>query len=260
MTGKVLRKIIQIDEDKCDGCGQCAEACHEGAIRIIEGKAKLVSDSYCDGLGDCIGECPMGAISFIEREAEPYDEEAVRKNIEAKKTGETLPCGCPGSMARSLKDPSRAEPKASGDCACTSRQIDVSGAVSSELSNWPVQLRLVPENAPYLEGADILLAADCAAAASPDFHARFVRGRVLLMGCPKLDDADYYREKLARIIKVNRTPSILVVRMEVPCCGGLVRLAEAAVDEAKVPLAFRHVTLDVRGNIIEDESVRYRFQ
>jgi Fe-S-cluster-containing hydrogenase component 2 len=260
MPEKVLRKVIQIDEDKCDGCGQCAEACHEGAIRMIDGKAKLVSDSYCDGLGDCIGECPRGAISFVEREAEPYDEEAVKRNMEAKKAKETLPCGCPGTMTRSLKDPSRVEPKPSGGCACPSGQIDARAAASSELSTWPVQLRLVPENAPYLKGADILLAADCTAAASPDFHANFVRGRVLLMGCPKLDDADYYREKLARIIRANETPSILVLRMEVPCCGGLLRLAEAAVDEAKVPLALRHVTLDLRGNIIEDERVRYRFQ
>lgn len=259
MTGKILRKIIQIDEDKCDGCGQCAAACHEGAIQIIDDKAKLVSDSYCDGLGDCIGECPRGAISFVEREAEPYDEEAVKQNMKAGKAEEILPCGCPGSMARSLKETPESELKFPGVCGCPSQQHSPGAAVFSELSTWPVQLRLVPDNAPYLEGADILLVADCAAAASPDFHSRFVRGRVLLMGCPKLDDADYYREKLARIIRVNKTPSILVVRMEVPCCGGLVRLAEAAVDEAKVPLAFRYVTLDVRGNIIEEESVRYRF-
>lgn len=259
MPEKIMRKIIQIDEEKCNGCGQCAETCHEGAVRIIEGKAKLVSDSYCDGLGDCIGECPMGAISFIERDAEPYDEEAVKQNMKASKAGEILPCGCPGTMARSLKETTEVEPKLSGDCGCPSQQKSTVTSGSSQLSTWPVQLRLVPENAPYLEGADILLSADCAAAASPDFHARFVRGRVLLMGCPKLDDADYYREKLARIIKVNKTPSILVVRMEVPCCGGLARLAEAAVDEAKVPLTLRHVTLDVRGKIIEEDSVRYRF-
>ncbi|MDT8284785.1 MAG: 4Fe-4S binding protein [Thermovirgaceae bacterium] len=260
MSGKIMRKVIQINEEKCDGCGQCAEACHEGAISMIDGKAKLVSDSYCDGLGDCIGECPRGAISFVEREAEPYDEEAVRRNMEARKTVEPLPCGCPGSMARSLKAMPEEKDKPSAECACSGKNIPEAPAGSSELSNWPIQLSLVPENAPYLKGADILLAADCTAAACPDFHARFVRGRVLLMGCPKLDDADHYREKLARIIRMNGTPSMMVVRMEVPCCGGLVRLAEAAVDEAKVPLTLSQATLDVRGNTIAEESVRYRFQ
>ena len=255
MAEKVFRRVIRIDEDKCDGCGQCVEACHEGAIQIIEGKAKLVSDSYCDGLGDCIGECPRDAISFVEREAEPYDEEAVKRNMGSKEEQETLPCGCPGTMARSLKgildahcdDSSRPQPRSTE-------------AATSELANWPVQLRLVPENAPYLKGADILLAADCSAAASPDFHGRFVRGRVLLMGCPKLDDADYYREKLARIIRVNEPPSITVVRMEVPCCGGLARLAEAAIDEARVDVKLRTVILDARGKLVEDETVKFRFQ
>lgn len=255
MPEKVMRKIIQIDKDKCDGCGQCADACHEGAIRIIDGKARLVSDSYCDGLGDCIGECPLGAISFVEREAMPYDEEAVKRNMDAKKQGAPLPCGCPGTMARSLRD------EQGSDCESSCQvQFTPTGPAHSELSNWPVQLRLVPENAPYLKGADILLSSDCSAAASPDFHNRFVRGRVLLMGCPKLDDPDYYREKLARMIRVNEPPSITVVRMEVPCCGGLVRLAEAAVEEAKVSVTLRSVTLDVRGGIIEDQSVKYRFQ
>lgn len=256
MTEKIMRKVIRIDEVKCDGCGQCATACHEGAIKVIGGKAKLVSDSYCDGLGDCIGECPRGAISFIEREAEPYDEETVKRNIEAKKAGDDLPCGCPGTMARSLKN----VPASVSESSCSSTPVSAPDAVSSELSNWPVQLRLVPENAPYLKGADILLAADCTAAACPDFHTRFVRGRVLLLGCPKLDDADYYREKLARIIRANGIPSLMVVKMEVPCCGGLLRLAEAAVDEAGVPLTLQHATLDVRGNTIEQDSVKYRFK
>ncbi len=255
MPEKVIRKIIQIDENKCDGCGQCAEACHEGAIRIIDGKARLVSDSYCDGLGDCIGECPLDAISFVEREADPYDEEAVKRNMKAPKREETLPCGCPGTMARSLEKPSASTCESS-----CQPQVKKEASVASELSNWPVQLRLVPENAPYLKGADILLTADCSAAASPDFHERFVRGRVLLMGCPKLDDADYYREKLARIIRVNEPSSITVVRMEVPCCGGLARLAEAAIDEARVALKLRTVVLDVRGDLVEDETVKFRFQ
>ena len=255
MAEKVFRRVIQIDEDKCDGCGQWAEACHEGAIQIIEGKAKLVSDSYCDGLGDCIGECPQEAISFIEREAEPYDEEAVKENMGSKKEQETLPCGCPGTMARSL------EGILETHCDASSKpQLRSEEAVSSELANWPVQLRLVPENAPYLKGADILLAADCSAAASPDFHGRFVRGRILLMGCPKLDDADYYREKLARIIRVNDSPSITVVRMEVPCCGGLAQLAEGAIDEARVDVELRTVILDARGKLVEDETVKFRFQ
>lgn len=257
MTEKVMRKVIRIDREKCDGCGQCATACHEGAIKVIDGKAKLVSDSYCDGLGDCIGECPLGAISFVDREADPYDGEAVKRNMEGCSSGEPLPCGCPGTMARYLKN----TPPSPYVCSCSPASVQGSeSSVSSELSNWPVQLRLVPEDAPYLRGAEILLAADCVAASCPNFHSRFVRGRVLLMGCPKLDDADYYMEKLARIIRANGTPALMVVKMEVPCCGGLLRLAEAAVDKAGVPLMLEHATLDTRGDVIEEASIRYRFR
>jgi len=246
---KVMRKIIKIDEDKCDGCGLCAQACHEGAIQIIDGKAKLTSESYCDGLGDCIGECPRGAISFEEREAEPYDEEAVLKN-KAQKAFSTLPCGCPGTAVRDLKDSKSEKP---------AHRTEQNTASRSELANWPIQLMLVPVNAPYLKEANLLIAADCAAAASYNFHDTFVKGNTLLLGCPKLDDAGYYAEKLAQIIETNSPPHIHVMIMEVPCCGGLRSLVERAIEAAKKTLTLRVTKLSVHGEILEDEKTKYVF-
>ncbi|HCL80571.1 MAG TPA: hypothetical protein DIC53_11470, partial [Synergistaceae bacterium] len=206
----VLRKIITIDEEKCDGCGQCATACHEGAIAIVDGKAKLVSDIYCDGLGDCIGECPQGAITFEEREAAPYDEEAVRRRQMELKGEASLPCGCPGTAARALR----------GTSPCHAEEDREShGEPAPTLPNWPIQLQLVPESAPYLKGAELVVAADCTAFAFPEFHRTFLTGdkAVCLIGCPKLDDAQRYVEKLTRIIRENEIDHITVVRMEVPC-------------------------------------------
>ncbi len=248
---KITRQIIKIDENKCDGCGLCAEACHEGAIRIIDGKARLISESYCDGLGDCIGECPQGAITFETREAASYDEEAVKQN-QASGTNETLPCGCPGTATRSLKQQDESTP------CCEAPEVSAA-PTKSTLSNWPIQLRLVPVNAPYLKGADILLAADCTAASIPDFHSKYLNGKILLMGCPKLDDAEAYRKKLADMIRANGFRSIHVVIMEVPCCGGLSRLAENAAEDAGLTLDLKKTVVDVRGKAIKEETLRYRF-
>ncbi len=248
LMGKTKRQIIRIDEDKCDGCGLCAEACHEGAIRIIDGKARLISESYCDGLGDCIGECPRGAISFETREADSYDEEAVeRKQVQQG----SLPCGCPGTVLRSLA-------QEENDFSDEAAVAPVEPALSM-LSNWPIQLRLVPANAPYLKGADVLLAADCTAASIPDFHGRFLKCKVLLMGCPKLDDAEAYRKKLTDMVRANGIKSLHVVIMEVPCCGGLARLAEGAVEEARKSIDLKKTVVGIRGNVLEEETLRYRF-
>jgi NAD-dependent dihydropyrimidine dehydrogenase PreA subunit len=287
--GKNVRRIIEIDESKCDGCGLCADACHEGAIRIVDGKARLVSDSYCDGLGDCIGECPRGAITFVEREAAPYDEEAVRRHLAARTSdgketeplsgsvvsGETLPCGCPGTAVRGLRSTPGERGKGCPGTAARSlaqrgeplqeehRTADEAPrSAVSELANWPVQLKLVPVNAPYLQGAHLVMAADCTAFAHPDFHATFLRGpnRVCLVGCPKLDDAAFYQEKIAAIIEANATPSISVIYMEVPCCGGLKRLVENAVEQVGRDLDLRLVRVGIRGEILEDGTTRYRFR
>nr|WP_321501665.1 4Fe-4S dicluster domain-containing protein [uncultured Dethiosulfovibrio sp.] len=241
MSGKTVRRIIVIDREKCDGCALCAQACHEGAIQMVDGKAELVSDSYCDGLGDCIGECPVGAISFEEREAAPYDEDAVKKHIGACQS-------CPGTMARSI-----------GHVETVEESSNVAPP-PSRLANWPVQLKLVPENAPYLQGSHIVIAADCTAFAHPDFHRVFLGdGKVCLVGCPKLDDSEAYREKIARIISANGSKAVTVVYMEVPCCGGMVRLVEAAIEAAMVDLDYTKVKLALQGDELARESVRYRF-
>ncbi|MBC7077407.1 MAG: 4Fe-4S binding protein [Synergistales bacterium] len=245
---KVKRQIIRIDAKKCDGCGLCAEACHEGAIRIIDGKARLISESYCDGLGDCIGECPRGAISFETREADSYDEEAVERN---RTQQGSLPCGCPGTVLRSL---AQEENDFRGEAAVAPVE-----PARSMLSNWPIQLRLMPVNAPYLTGAKVLLAADCTAASIPDFHERYLKDKVLLMGCPKLDDAEAYRRKLIEMIRTNDIKSLHVVIMEVPCCGGLTRLAEGAIEEARNSVDLKKTVVGIRGNVLKEETLRYRF-
>ncbi|MDD4160405.1 MAG: 4Fe-4S binding protein [Synergistaceae bacterium] len=242
-----MRKIIRIDEEKCDGCGLCAEACHEGAIVVENGKAKLVSESYCDGLGDCIGECPRGAISFEMREAAAYDEAAVKERMAAGKKDPcngTLPCGCPGTMAKELKSnkPSQKEEK-------------VSLTQESELCNWPVQLSLVPVQAPYLKDAGLLLAADCTAFACPNFHRDLLPGKVCLVGCPKLDEVEPYIEKLAEIIKLNGIKEIDVAYMEVPCCGGLVKLADAAVKRAAASVTLKLIKLSLAGKFLEVRQI-----
>ncbi|KEJ91654.1 ATP-binding protein [Synergistes jonesii] len=229
------RRIIEIDEEKCNGCGACAEACHEGAIAMVGGKAKLVRDDYCDGLGDCLPQCPTGAISFVEREAKPYDSAAVSA-AKAEKGG--MPFGCPGARSRAIEREEEAEPR-----------VRESG-VASRLSQWPVQIKLAPVNAPYFNGAKLLIAADCTAFARADFHERFIKGRVTLIGCPKLDGVDY-SEKLAEIIAENDIKSVTVVRMEVPCCGGIEAAAKKALQASGKFIPWQVVTLGINGEIEE---------
>lgn len=214
----MIRRIIQIDESKCNGCGKCAKACHEGAIGMVDGKAKLLRDDYCDGLGDCLPTCPTEAITFIEREALPYDEEAVKAN-QKQKQKDILPCGCPGSSVKSIEHEK-------STCSCNSSDTH---KVNSELSQWPIQIKLVPINAKFFEGADLLIAADCTAYAYGNFHSEFIKGRVTLIGCPKLDSVDY-SEKLEAIFRENDIKSVTIARMQIPCCTAL----EASVKKTLV--------------------------
>ena len=230
----MIRKIIKIDEEKCNGCGICAEACHEGAIGLVGGKARLLREDYCDGLGDCLPACPTGAIRFEEREAPAYDEAAVRAAKQTK-GAEKLPCGCPGTASKEIH---REETQAKNM------------PVHSRLSQWPVQIKLAPVNAPYFNGADLLIAADCTAYAYGNFHNDFIRGRVTLIGCPKLDMADY-AGKLTQILALNDVKSVTVARMEVPCCGGLENAVKRAVRASGREIPTRVVTIATDGRIVE---------
>lgn len=233
----MLRRIIKIDEEKCNGCGLCAKACHEGAIGMVNGKAKLLRDDYCDGLGDCLPACPTGAISFEEREALAYDEVAVKKaQAEKAKSSGKLPCGCPGTNSKVLKR--------------EAVEMPFSAPVSSRLSQWPVQIKLVPVNAPYFENADLLIAADCTAFAYGNFHNDFIKNRITLIGCPKLDMGDY-TEKLTQIISTNNIKSVHVVRMEVPCCGGIENAVKQALLNSGKFLPWSVTTISTDGRILE---------
>ena len=225
----MLRKIIRIDGEKCNGCGACAAACHEGAIEMVNGKAKLTREDYCDGLGDCLPACPVDAITFEVREAPAYDEEAVRL-AQAQKAATA--CSCPGSRAKVLAPAAET-------------------VIPSQLRQWPVQIKLVPVNAPYFDGADLLVAADCTAYAYADIHRRFIRGRVTLIGCPKLDREDY-AEKLTAILTGSRVRSITVLRMEVPCCGGIEHAVRRAVAASGRDIPLQVVTVTTNGRIRED--------
>ena len=227
----MIRRIITINEEKCNGCGLCAKACHEGAIGMVGGKAKLLREDYCDGLGDCLPACPMNAISFEEREAPAYDEAAVLAAKRAKE--EKLPCGCPGTACRSMEK----------------KQDDARTDVPGRLTNFPVQLKLVPPTAPWFDGADLLVAADCTAYAYGNFHADFIRDKVTLIGCPKLDNADY-SEKLVQILKYNNIRSVTVTRMTVPCCGGLSFAVKNAVETCGKEIPLRIVTISPDGRIV----------
>jgi Pyruvate/2-oxoacid:ferredoxin oxidoreductase delta subunit len=244
------RKVIRIDEAKCDGCGECVTGCAEGAIAIINGKARLVGETYCDGLGACLGHCPQGAITMEEREAEEFDEARTREHLtrlgDEKAASNPLPLAavpppCPGSMARSLGG-----------------RMELSGVVRghggsaqpSQLMNWPVQLTLVPSGAPYLRNADILLVADCVPFAYADFHQRFLRGKPVIIGCPKLDQVEFYVKKLAEIVRVAEPRSLSVVHMEVPCCSGLTRIAQYALGVAESSTPLTDVTVSIGGEVI----------
>jgi len=249
----MLRKIIRIDEAKCNGCGACVPACAEGAIRIIDGKARLVSEIYCDGLGACLGDCPQGAISMEEREAAPFDEAAALAHAAANQA-DARPAGrahatiaaCPGSAARML-EPARFVPvESQGD----------GPQPYSALTNWPVQLALTPIKAPFFEDADLLIAGDCVPFAYTDFHRRFVAGRTLLVGCPKLDDATLYRKKLARIFAENSVQSLRVLYMEVPCCYGLVHLVRQALQESGKDLPLTVTKISIKGELLETHELQ----
>ncbi len=228
------RKIIKIDESKCNGCGLCAQACHEGAIGMVNGKAKLLRDDYCDGLGDCLPVCPTGAISFEEREAAAYDEAAVKRNQASK--SQPLPCGCPGHHAKSIQ---REE-----------KSVEPVQTSESQLRQWPVQIKLIPVNAPYFENANLLIAADCTAYAYGDFHNKFIKNKITLIGCPKLDDGDY-SEKLTEIIKHNNIKSVTVVRMEVPCCGGIEQAVKSALLASGKMIPWQVITISSDGTILD---------
>jgi Fe-S-cluster-containing hydrogenase component 2 len=244
------RNIVEIDEEKCNGCGLCVPSCAEGAIRIVEGKARLVSEVYCDGLGACLGTCPQDAIRIIQREAEAFDEEATRRHLatlEPQPGGPAAAHACPGTAVRSFglkMHPSVGPPppNTNGDRA---------DAPASALGNWPVQLRLVPPNAPFLQDCDLLLVADCVPFACADFHRRFLRGRPVVIGCPKLDDAQFYVEKLGDILTRSSVKSITVLHMEVPCCTGLVRIAEMAIANSGRNIRLEDVTISIRGEVLE---------
>lgn len=229
----MIRKIIKINEDLCNGCGACAGACHEGAIGMMNGKAKLLREDYCDGLGDCLPACPTNAITFEEREAPAYDEAAVLK---AKKEKGSLPCGCPGTNSKAIKHEN------TGPAS--------SAPVTSQLSQWPVQIKLVPVNAPYFTKANLLIAADCSAYAYGNFHNEFIRNHITLIGCPKLDEGDY-TEKLTQIIANNDIKSVTIVRMEVPCCGGIENAAKRALMASGKFIPWRVVTISTDGKILD---------
>ena len=231
------RRIINIDEEKCNGCGACAQACHEGAIGMVDGKAKLLRDDYCDGLGDCLPTCPTGAITFVEREAAEYDEKAVLEN-KRKKLAAAIPHGCPGHQLRRFE---RAEEESNDEAKSEHRSV-------SRLGQWPCQIKLVPVNAPYFNGAKLLIAADCTAYAYANMHEDFMKGKITLIGCPKLDDTDY-SEKLTEIIATNDIKSVTVVRMEVPCCGGLEAAAKKALLASGKFIPWQVVTLSLDGKI-----------
>lgn len=233
----MIRKIIKIDEEKCNGCGACASACHEGAIQMINGKAKLTREDYCDGLGDCLPACPTGAITFEEREAPAYDEKAVLAT-KAEKANSPLPCGCPGSALKSFTRESSA-------VSANTHKENL-----SQLTHWPVQIKLVPVNAPYFNGSKLLIAADCSAYAYGNFHNDFIKGHTVLIGCPKLDAVDY-TEKLTQIIKNNNIKSVTVTRMEVPCCGGLENAVKNALMNSGKFIPWNVITISADGRIID---------
>ncbi|MCD4763111.1 MAG: 4Fe-4S ferredoxin [Desulfobacterales bacterium] len=246
---KTLRKIIEIDEELCDGCGQCVPGCAEGSLQIVDGKAKMVSDNLCDGLGACIGECPNGALRIVEREAEEFDEEAVEKYLAEKEAAKqkqqpVLACGCPSTNIQTFAPVS----------SCREANIPVGFEDSeSALSHWPIQIRLIPATAPFLKGADLLVLADCCGIAIPTLHKDLLKGRVVMIGCPKFDDIQEYVEKFADIFKTADIKSILSVIMEVPCCSGLPMIVKKGMEAAGKNIPIKELVISTRGKILEQK-------
>lgn len=246
---KVTRKIIEIDEELCNGCGNCVIACAEGAIEIIDGKAKVIADKYCDGLGACIGDCPEDALKIIEREADDFDEEAVEVLLEKQKAEKAaaapVACGCPSTALKTFPTAGKAEP-----CGCTSHANVATSGGPSALGHWPVQIKLVPPGAPFLKDADLLIAADCVPVAYPTFHADFLAGKAVMIGCPKFDNAEEYVEKLSQVFKVSGIKSITSVVMEVPCCSAMPIIVKKALDKADIEIPFKEVVVSAQGEIL----------
>ncbi len=240
---KVLRKIIQIDEERCNGCGQCIIGCAEGALELIDGKARVIGEKYCDGLGACIGECPTGALTIIEREADEFDEAAVEALLENKHEKAAAPCGCPSTGLQVFSAPSA--------CETANRPASIPAGEDSALTHWPVQIRLVPADAPFLKGADLLVVADCVPIAYPSIHQNFMKGRVVMMGCPKFDDAKSYIDKFAAVFAHAGLKSITVLVMEVPCCSGLPTIVRKglAASGASVPLT--EIVIGIKGDVLQ---------
>ena len=240
----VLRNIVKIDEEKCNGCGRCVTACAEGALKIVDGKAKLVSDVYCDGLGACIGHCPQNAVTIEKRESVEFDENATKQHLAKEKTDKMKSSFvCPGPMAKQLKQKGK-------------KGLSAQIKVPSQLSHWPVQLKLVSPTAPYFAGADLLLVADCVPFAMGDFHSKFLKDHSVVVGCPKLDDVDFHIEKLAAILKANKLNSLTVIHMEVPCCFGLTHIARESISRCGGKMAFEDVTIDLQGNVCKTETIK----
>ncbi len=248
---KIRRKIVEIDEEKCDGCGQCVIGCAEGALTIVDGKVKVISDSLCDGLGACIGECPQGALQIVERQADAFDEEAVEAHLSARKAPEktpaeaALPCGCPSAQLQSFSP-----------CGTANQPVThATGSPSSALSHWPVQIRLIPPQAPFLKGADLLVVADCVPVAFPGLHQDFMQGKAVMIGCPKFDDAQEYIDKFAAIFKTAGIKSLTTVVMEVPCCSGLPVIVRKGLEKSGSHIPLTQVVVSTRGRVIGERKV-----
>ncbi|OQX05598.1 MAG: 4Fe-4S ferredoxin [Desulfobacteraceae bacterium IS3] len=245
---KVLRKIIEIDEELCDGCGACVPNCAEGALQIVDGKAKVVADVFCDGLGACLGECPNDALHIVEREAEEFDEKAVETYLSEKEKAEkdkapaTLPCGCPSTHIQSFVPAS--------SCQSANKPAGITGMEGSALSHWPIQIKLIPANAPFLKGSDILVIADCVAVAYPNLHRDLIKGKVVMMGCPKFDEVQAYESKFADIFKTAGVKSVTVAVMEVPCCAGMPMIVKKGMKAAGKEIPMTELVITAKGKIL----------
>jgi NAD-dependent dihydropyrimidine dehydrogenase PreA subunit len=250
---KTQRKIIEIDDELCDGCGQCVPSCAEGALQIIDGKARMISDNLCDGLGACMGECPTGALKIIEREADEFDEEAVEEHLTKTAQNEikepAMACGCPSTQIQSFQAASSC-PCSDGDEASAPSPAARGGP--SALSNWPIQISLIPPQAPFLKNADLLILADCTAAAYANLHADLITGKTVMMGCPKLDDQDEYIKKFTEIFTIAGIRTITVVSMEVPCCAGLPWIVKKALEASKADIPTGEIVIGVKGNVLSE--------